>query len=78
MKKKLIQVFGWYGVVAILLAYALVSFEVILPTHPAYQILNITGSLGLFCEAWSRRDKQPAVLNIVWILVGIIAILTHL
>ena len=45
--KKLIELFGWYGTVAIVAAYALVSFSVLQPTDITYQLLNGTGALGL-------------------------------
>jgi hypothetical protein len=69
MKKWLIEIWGWYGMCAVVTAYMLVSFEVIEP-RLLYQILNITGSLGLIVVSFYKRAYQPAVLNIVWIAVA--------
>lgn len=73
--KSFIELFGWYGALAILAAYALVSFAVIAPTDLTYQILNGTGALGIVCVSLYKRAYQPAVLNIMWTLIALIAIL---
>jgi uncharacterized membrane protein len=75
MKQKVTETIGWYGVLAILVAYTLVTFNVIHAKSYPYQILNLTGALGLVFEAASKKDKQPAVLNVVWALVAVIAII---
>jgi hypothetical protein len=75
MKSKDISYLGWYGVLAILSAYVLVSFGAIAVKGYAYQLLNLTGALGIMVEAASKNDKQPVVLNIVWALVAIAAII---
>lgn len=55
MKNKLIVLFGWYGVFAIVLAYALLSFGVIDSTSLVYQILNITGALGIVIISFHKK-----------------------
>lgn len=72
---KLISALGWYGVLAILTAYALVSFDVITTKGYAYQILNLSGAIGIVIETVYKKDKQPAVLNAVWATVALIAII---
>jgi hypothetical protein len=74
MKAKTISWIGWYGVLAILVAYALVTFGVVAAKSYPYQLLNLTGALGLVIEAGSKKDTQPAALNAVWAIVAIIAI----
>jgi hypothetical protein len=74
MKHKAENLFGWYGVLAILLAYALVSFNIIVAKGIGYQLLNLTGAIGIMIEALYKRDAQPAVLNIVWAIIATIAI----
>ncbi len=76
MKKVLVEVFGWYGVVAILLAYALVSFSYIQTSSLLYQLLNITGALGIVVDAWYAKNYQPAVLNLIWAIIALIAIVS--
>jgi len=74
MKTKLIELFGWYGTVAIVLAYILVSFSVLNATNIWYQILNGTGALGIVLVSFHKRNYQPGVLNIIWTIIAIIAI----
>lgn len=71
---------GWYGTAAIITAFALVSFEILEPTSFTYQILNGTGALGIVYTslkkktAHDRRSWQPAVLNMIWALIAIFAL----
>lgn len=73
----LAQVLGWYGVLALLGAYALISFEVLSADSAAYHILNVSGALGIVAVAISDGDLQPAVLNLVWAGVGLFALLRY-
>lgn len=75
INKKVANVVGWYGTIAILLAYALVSFRVISVSGYVYQLLNFTGALGIVAVATLKDDEQPAVLNIVWAIIALIAII---
>ena len=72
--KKLIELYGWYGMAAIVLAYALASFSVIKATGLTFQILNATGAFGIVLVSFSKKAYQPGVLNIIWTLVAIVAI----
>lgn len=74
MKKTLISWAGWYGVLAILGAYTLITFDVIAAKSYTYQLLNLTGALGIMVEAASKKDIQPVVLNIVWVGIALVAI----
>lgn len=76
MKKKLIEMIGWYGVVAILLAYALVSFGCISSKGYVYQLLNLTGALGVLVISIIKKAHQPAVLNFAWAVIAFIAIIS--
>lgn len=40
------EIIGWYGMGAILLAYALVSFNFLSVSSTIYQLLNFTGAAG--------------------------------
>jgi hypothetical protein len=66
---------GWYGVLAILGAYMLVSFSVISAHSLAYQLINLSGALGLIIEAGTKRDVQPVALNVVWSAIAVVAII---
>jgi hypothetical protein len=72
--RKLVALYGWYGMAAIILAYALASFSAIKATGLAFQILNGTGALGIVFVSFQKKAYQPGVLNILWTLIAIIAI----
>ena len=58
----------------ILLAYIFVSFEVIRTADFAYQALNLVGALGLGYISFKKKAYQPGVLNAVWAVVAVMAI----
>ena len=69
--RRFIEIFGWYGTVALLLAYGLVSFSVLEGDSLRYQLLVITGCAGIVAVSLYKKTYQPAVLNIVSILIGL-------
>lgn len=69
---------GWYGVAAILIAYAANMFGWLTVHHPAYLILNITGSFGIAIDAYQQKNWQPVVLNIVWMIIAFVGIVNGL
>ena len=68
------EIIGWYGTVAIVLAYALVSFYVIGSNNIVYQLLNFTGALGIILISVSKKTYQPAALNMMWAIIALIAL----
>jgi hypothetical protein len=69
---------GWYGTCAILLAYALVSFGFLAASTLLYQILNITGAVGIVWISFKKKAYPPGVLNIIWAIIALIAIVKML
>ncbi len=78
MTQRAIGWVGWYGVIATIVAYALVSALILPATSLLYQGLNFTGALGVTIETWVRRDYQPFWLNLVWALIAFVAIVNIL
>ncbi len=72
--KKLNEIIGWYGAVAVLLAFCLVSFGVISPGSLVFQILNATGAFGIAYISYKKKVYQPALINVVWIFIALISI----
>ncbi|HWB38674.1 MAG TPA: hypothetical protein VG604_00335 [Candidatus Saccharimonadales bacterium] len=72
---KLIEYAGWYGTAAIVGAYALVSFKVIAADGAIYQLLNLTGALGIIAISLKKKVRQSAVLNAFWAIIAIAALL---
>ena len=78
MAKSFIEFFGWCGVVAILLAYCLVSFNVFSSMSLWYQILNCIGAVGIIFVSLYKRAYQLAFLNIIWAVIALIMIISLL
>ena len=68
------EIIGWYGTVAIILAYALVSFYFIGSNSIIYQLLNFTGAAGIVIISLSKKVYQPAALNTMWAIIALIAL----
>lgn len=71
---KITEACGWYGMAALIVAYGLASFSVIEAEGFVYQILNLTGGIGLIVVAASKKVVQSVLLNVFWAAIGIIAI----
>ncbi len=69
------EIIGWYGTVAIISAYALNSFNFIGTNSPTYQILNATGAIGIVVISLLKKAYQPAVLNMIWTIIAIVAVI---
>ncbi|MGB9376616.1 MAG: hypothetical protein WCB04_03790 [Mycobacteriales bacterium] len=67
------EVLGWAGAGALLVAYALLSAGR-LPANRAYHAINVTGSVGLGLNAWVHRALPGLLVNIVWLLIGLVSI----
>lgn len=78
MNKIFINILGWYGTLAIVMAYILVSFSFISAHSLLFQILNGTGAIGIVIISLYKKAYQPAVLNIIWTAVAFIAIINIL
>ena len=72
------EVVGWYGIGAILLAYTLVSFEAISASGVIFQLLNLTGAIGVIIIALHKNVMQSVALNIFWAGVAVVALLRML
>jgi hypothetical protein len=60
------EIAGWYGTVAIVLAYVSVSFGELGAGGLTYQLLNLTGALGIMTIALVKHVRQSVVLNVFW------------
>lgn len=75
LKKIIIDDIGWYGTLAILIAYGLLSFEVASENSLLYQILNLTGSIALTYISYKQKSWQLGVLNAAWAAIALIALI---
>ncbi len=74
MQKSLVEWGGWYGAIVIVGAFALSSFSIIKSTDLIYQILNLTGAVGIVLVSFYKKAYQPGVLNIIWAIIAFVAI----
>jgi hypothetical protein len=65
---------GWYGMIALIVAYFLVSFGIIDGEGLVFQLMNLTGGIGLLIVAASKGVLQSVILNFFWAAIGVIAI----
>ena len=68
------ELLGWYGMLAIIGAYSLLSFELAAADSIVYQGLNLTGAIGLLWIAFRKRVTQMVVLNTFWALIALLAL----
>lgn len=71
---KLTELLGWYGMLALIGGYFLVSFGYAEAEGVVFQLLNLTGGIALVVFALSKKATQLAILNIFWALIGVLAI----
>ncbi len=62
-----IEVVGWAGAVAVLVAYALVIRTPGAVTGRRYLLLNLGGSAGLAVSGAAHAAWPSAVLNLLWL-----------
>lgn len=68
------EILGWIGSAAILLAYGLNSYQKIRSDSPAFLWLNITGGLLLMAYTFYKDALANTFLNLVWVIIAIIAL----
>lgn len=78
MKNIITEILGWYGVIAIVLAYILLSFNFIGSNSLIFQGLNLTGAVGIVADALDDKNIQPAVLNMIWAIIACAALVKML
>ena len=74
-RQALVDILGWYGLIAVVIAYGTVSLSFISPNSYVYQFLNLSGSVGLGLVAFVKRAYQNGVLNVVWGAIAVAAII---
>ena len=75
MKKHfLAEVFGWYGMLAVLGMYLASSFGYVQSSSALYQIFNLTGAIGCLIISWLKRVWSVVALNVIWGIIAIVAL----
>ena len=66
---------GWLGTIAIIVGYFLITLTAFSPHSWVYIVLNIFGSIAIAVEAAYKKDYQPVLLNIVWLVIALVSLL---
>ncbi len=72
----LVSLAGWAGAAVTIGEYALVTNGRVSPSSVAYQGLNIGGAAALALSATASGAWPSAVTNLIWIAIGIQAVLS--
>lgn len=70
----LIDLLGWVGAVALLLAYGLVSARRLAGDSGVYQALNVLGSGLLIINSYYHRAMPSVAVNVFWIGIGVFSL----
>jgi hypothetical protein len=70
----LIDIVGWAGVIALLVAYALVSTKKVAGDSLTYQLLNMAGGAFLIVNSAFYGAYPSVGVNVAWIGIAIFAI----
>ena len=69
-----VEIVGWAGALLILLAYLFLSAGKLTGQSLVYQAMNVAGAAGFIVNGWWHGALPSAVLNIIWMLIGGIAL----
>jgi hypothetical protein len=70
-----IELLGWIGSVEVIAAYALNSYQKIKSDSLTFQLLNLTGAIFLIINSVYKNAFQFTLINSVWALVAIVALI---
>ena len=70
----LVDVAGWIGVVALLVAYGLVSTKRIEGDSVVYQMLNLVGAGLLIANSFYYGAYPSVGINVIWIGIAVYAL----
>ncbi len=70
----LVNIIGWLGSAAVVLAYALVSTNRVNGDSLLYQILNLVGSIFLIVNAVYLGALPSAFVSTVWVGIALFAL----
>ena len=69
-----IEAAGWAGALLILGSYIGVSSGKLTGQSRTYQWMNVVGAAGFVINTWWHGAMPSAVLNVVWMAVGLLAL----
>jgi hypothetical protein len=70
----LLELSGWLGTAALLLAYALVSTRRLPGDSPRYQALNLVGGALVLVNSFYHGAMPSVAVNVFWIAIALFAL----
>jgi hypothetical protein len=70
----IIDIVGWVGGAAVVVAYLLISANKIQSNSINYQMLNLVGSIFLIINTFAKGAYPSTVVNIIWVAIAIYAL----
>jgi hypothetical protein len=74
----IVDLAGWAGSALVVAAYFLVSDNRLNPRGVPYQALNVGGGVCLMVNAFIHHALPSALVNLVWLAVGVYGLLRGL
>ena len=71
----LIEIVGWTGSVAVLIAYGLNSYQKIQSDSMLFYLLNLSGGIFLIIYTVYKEAFASTFINIVWVIIAFTAII---
>lgn len=68
------EIIGWIGSLAILLAYGLNSYQRIRSDSWTFLLLNFSGALLLIVYTYYEEAFASTFLNLVWVIIALFAL----
>ena len=66
---------GWVSAFLIVLAYLLMTMEIIVSQSTSYNVMNLFGGLGLAYRVWLDRNYSNFILEVIFVGIAIINLL---
>ena len=73
---KYVGIIGWYGVVAIIVAYLMINFFGVPVKSPLFLLVNLSGFIGIAVDATYHKAYPAIVVNIILGVITIVTLLT--
>lgn len=70
----IVNIIGWVGSAAVILAYVLVSTNRLRGDAVAYQVLNLIGGIFLAINTFYLGAYPSTIVNLMWIGIAVFAL----
>ena len=74
MYEPIIELAGWLGTAALLLAYGLVSTRRLAGDSVRYQALNLVGGALVLINSFYHGAMPSVAVNVFWVAIGLFAL----